>query len=48
MSKFILACYCELGYCPYCDDDEWTCDFCPYWVNADFEVEDDFAYEKDV
>lgn len=26
--------FCELGYCPYADNQELTCDDCPYWVTA--------------
>lgn len=25
---------CELGYCPYADDNELTCDDCPHWVSC--------------
>ena len=32
MSNFSI---CELGYCPYSDDDEMECDFCPYYVECD-------------
>lgn len=26
--------FCELGYCPYADDSELTCDDCVHWVTA--------------
>ena len=26
--------FCELGYCPYADNQELTCDEGPYWVAA--------------
>ena len=31
--------FCELGYCPYADDEELTCEDCPYWV-------DNLGYEQ--
>ena len=34
MSNFSI---CELGYCPYSDDDEMECDFCPYYVECDLD-----------
>ena len=27
--------FCELGYCPYADNQELTCDDCPYWIAVD-------------
>ena len=36
---------CELNRCPYEDDDEMLCDWCPhneYWENSNFEDFDDF------
>lgn len=39
--------YCELGYCPYEWEDDWTCDICPHLevgdldeLSADVDVED--------
>lgn len=43
----ILMSYCELGFCPYCDNDEYdelTCEDCPHWVE-DFCPEFDFSDE---
>lgn len=44
----MIVWYCDLGYCPYCDCDDWglTCEECPHWFKDDVEDSEEDDPEK--